>query len=255
ASQMRPRGATRNAHDHAARRGLPVGSAEADERGHEVHTIRGANAAGQALGVARGFNDAKAVAQPLYGRAGHENRAFERVRGLAAPVARNRGEQAASRRSATGARVEQQKGARAIGVLSLTRAPAALSKQCRLLVARHTMYGEAAPEHPGSRRSEQPARWTNLRKQRAGNAEKTAQLRAPAEGADIEEHRAGRVRRIGRVHRAAGQMPDQPAVHGPREQIAARCTRTDARLTKQPLELGGGEVRVHNETRELADQI
>src|SRR6185437_9187501 len=37
------------------------------------------------------------------------------------------------------------------------------------------------------------------------------------------------------------------------EQIAARCTRTDARLTKQPLELGGGEVRVHHETRELAD--
>ena len=67
---------------------------------------------------------------------------------------------------------------------------------------------------------------------------------APREMPDVVEHRARRVRGIGRVHLAAGEIPDEPGVDGARGERAALGHARDMLVRQQPLELGRGEVRI-----------
>ena len=67
----------------AARVGIPVWRAEADERGHQIHAAGIADAGRERLlaGVA---DQLQAITQPLHGGAGDEDAALERVGGLPA---------------------------------------------------------------------------------------------------------------------------------------------------------------------------
>ena len=51
------------------------------------------------------------------------------------------------------------------------------------------------------------------------NAEQVAELLGPVTGAEVVEHGPAGVRRLGGVHLAAGQVPQQPRVDGPERQV------------------------------------
>ncbi len=71
--------------------------------------------------------------------------------------------------------------------------------------------------------------------------------------ADVVEQRAAGVRRLGGVHRAAGEVPEQPGVDGAEGQVGVGLARRPS--AEQPLELGGREVRVEHEAGAVADQV
>jgi hypothetical protein len=65
---------------------------------------------------------------------------------------------------------------------------------------------------------------------------------------DVEEQRARRVARIGRMHRPAREVPNEPAVDGAEGKLAALGAFTQPRaVVEQPRELRPGEVRVEQQ--------
>ena len=62
---------------------VPVRGAEAGQRGHEDHAVGVVDGRGDRRGLGGGADDLQPVAQPLHGRAGHEDRALEGVGQLA----------------------------------------------------------------------------------------------------------------------------------------------------------------------------
>ena len=76
-------GVAGEAEQRAAHAGIPVGRAEADEGRHQIDALHGIGFVGERAGLGRLLDDAEAVAQPLHGGAGDEDRAFERVGALA----------------------------------------------------------------------------------------------------------------------------------------------------------------------------
>ena len=65
--------------DRAAGVGAPVRREQAGERGHEVDAAVVLDLPGERLALGRAGDDAELVAQPLHGRAGHRDRALQRV--------------------------------------------------------------------------------------------------------------------------------------------------------------------------------
>ncbi len=64
-------------------------------------------------------------------------------------------------------------------------------------------------------------------------------------GVDVEQHGARGVAVVGGVHRAAGEVPDQPAVDGTEGQLAALgLLAHTGHVVQDPGQLGGGEVGV-----------
>ena len=65
---------------------------------------------------------------------------------------------------------------------------------------------------------------------------------------DVEEQRAARVRRVGDVHSAAGQVPDEPGVDRAERELAALGALARAgHVVEQPLELRAREIGVDDE--------
>ena len=58
---------------------------------------------------------------------------------------------------------------------------------------------------------------------------------------------------IGRVHGAAGEIPDQPAVDGAGGERAIVGEAPDLVVREQPLQLGGGEIRIGEQPRSFGD--
>ena len=154
-----------------------------------------------------------------------------------------------------GAGVHEEEGAGAVGVLPLPGVPASLAEERGLLVA-----GDAADrdlpgesEELAARRAEIAGGGADLGEERARDAEELAQLAAPRARADVEEHRARRVAVVGGVHAAAGEAPDEPAVHGAEGELAARGALGERRLREEPLELRRREVGIDDEPRARGD--
>ena len=83
----------------------------------------------------------------------------------------------------------------------------------------------------------------------AGIAEELQQVRVPLALHDVEEQRARRVGHVGHVLLAAGQVPDQPAIHGAKGKLAALGPRPRAlHVVENPLDLGRGEIWIDHET-------
>ena len=75
------------AHDGAAGVLVPVGRAEAGEGRHDIAAVGVLHLLSHILGVAGLFQQAQLIAEPLDGRTGHENRAFQRIIHLAVGAA------------------------------------------------------------------------------------------------------------------------------------------------------------------------
>ena len=100
--QVRAAAAAGEADDRAARVGVPVRRAEPGQRGDEVDAVVAVQRGRQRLGLRRPPRSMpEPVAQPLHRGAGDEDRGLQRVGGLLAEPAGDRGQQA--RRPAAGA--------------------------------------------------------------------------------------------------------------------------------------------------------
>ena len=88
----------------------------------------------------------------------------------------------------------------------------------------------------------------------AGDVERVQQAIVPIERVDIIDHCARGVCIIGYMRRAAGQFPDQPAIHRTEQDFApARANARARRLIQNPFDLGPGKVSVRDQARRLPD--
>ena len=69
---------------------------------------------------------------------------------------------------------------------------------------------------------------------------------------DVVEQRPARVGRVGGVHRAAGEVPQHPAVDGAEGKVVVGF---DAAFGQQPVEFGAREVRVEHQAGGAPDQV
>jgi hypothetical protein len=112
-----------------------VRRAEADEGRHHEHAAAIRHAGRQLLPLRPTADDAQPVAQPLHGRAAHEDAAFEQVVGRAIDAPAHRGQQAVVRGHRMAAQMHQHEAARAVGILDHARLMAGLAEGRGLLVA------------------------------------------------------------------------------------------------------------------------
>ena len=72
----------------------------------------------------------------------------------------------------------------------------------------------------------------------------------------IKKHRTGCIRIIGRMHRTAGQVPDQPGIHGTEAELTLTCSLPRALyMIEYPSDLTSREIRIGNQTRFAAYHI
>ena len=81
--------------------------------------------------------------------------------------------------------------------------------------------GTGAPNRPGRGGAERRAAVPDLGQDRPRNAQEPQQLVVPVLAVDVEEHGARGVARVGGVHRAAGEPPQQERIDGAERQLAA----------------------------------
>ncbi len=120
--------------------GIPVRRSQAGQRGHEVHPVVALQRRRERFGVGGDVDHPEPVAQPLDGRAGHEDRRLGRVGEPLADPPGDGGEQAVGGLGAAGSGVLQHERTRPVGVLAQPGIDAGLAEQRGLLVtgdARH----------------------------------------------------------------------------------------------------------------------
>ena len=248
--------ATRQTGDGAAGVGLPVRGTQAGEGGHHHHAAAVGHAFGQLLHLAAVLDGTQAVAQPLHHRAAHEHAAFQRKLGLGASLCGRGGQQTVGRGLELAAGVHQHEAAGAIGVLGHAGREAGLAEEGALLVAGHAADGNLAAQDVGGRVAEVGCGGQHLGQQAAGNAQRGQQIGVPLVGVDVEQHGAAGVADIGHMAPAAGELPDQPAVHGAEGQVAGIGRGAGAgHVVQQPLQLAAGEVGVDQQTGLLLDGV
>src|SRR6185295_5072442 len=85
-------------------------------------------------------------------------------------------------------------------------------------------------------------------------AEGAEKARVPTVAADVVEERAARVRCVGGVDLAGGELPEEPGIHRAEGQRPAGGARASAlHVSKEPLELGGREIRIEPEPGDAGD--
>lgn len=236
------------AHDGAAGVLVPVGRAEAGEGRHDVTAVGVLDLLGHILGVAGLFQQAQLIAEPLDGRTGHENRAFQRIIHLAVGAAGDGGDKAVPGcdRRLTG--VHEQKAAGSEGVFRLAGGKAGLAEEGRLLVACRTgNFYLAAEVHRVSVLIKAAGRH-RLREHTFRDVQLLQDLVVPFQRVDVEHHGAAGVGIVGDVQFSAGQLPDEPGLHGAEEQFSPLGPFAGAGdMIQYPLELSGRKIGVDDE--------
>ena len=241
-----------------ARVGVPVRGAEPGEGRHEHHAVGGVHGGGDRLALGGRPDDLQPVAQPLDGRAGHEDRTLERVGQLAVRGApRRRGQQAGVRALERRAGVGEDERTRAVGALGVAGVEAGLPEERRLLVA-----GEARDRQlePGERRRVGGRDLAPVGDQVgqgvAGYAEEAAQLVGPVAGRQVHQQGPRGVGDVGDVPGAAGHPGDEVGVDGADGVAPGLDERPRVRLVLgEPGQLGAGEVGVEPQPGQLGDPL
>ena len=251
---MLPLGAPGDAHDAAPRPHIPVGCAQTGEGGHKVNAAVVGYLLGVILRIPALAEQPQLIPQPLDDRTAHKDRAFQRVLHGALGRGGQRRDKAVFALKGFFAGVHQQKAAGAIGILGFARRKAGLPEQSSLLVAGHARNGHLhALDLCGA---VDLAGRANLRQHGTRDVQSLEQRVIPVQPMDIVEHGAGGVGAVGGMDRAAGQLPEQPAVHGAEEDLPLLCPLLCARhLIEDPADLGGGEVRIRQQAGGLPDVV
>ncbi len=153
-------------------------------------------------------------------------------------------------------RVHEQEATRAIGVLRISRIPAALPEERRLLVARNPTDGNAL-HHAWIRRDAiLRCRRAHIGHHGCRDAEQVKEPRIPAAVVYVVEHRAAGVRHIGGMHGTIGELPDEPAIHRAECEPPLLCHLARASdLIQDPPDLAGREIRIGHEARLILDGL
>src|SRR5439155_8693799 len=249
--------------DRPPRVGPPVRCEQPRERRHEVHAAAVVDLPGQGLALRRAADDAELVAQPLYGRAGDGDGAFQRVHGgLVAEAVADRGEQAAGRADQPGTGVEEHEVAGAVGVLGLAGGEADLPDGGGLLVAEVTGERYRAAERPAAQCravTVRVRRRADRRQHGARDVEEGQQLVVPVQGFQVHQHGAAGVGDVGDVLAAvdaAGEVPQQPGVGVAEDRLTAFGVGAyPVDVLQDPLDLPGREVRRRRQPGPAADHL
>ena len=146
--------------------------------------------------------------------------------------------------------IHEQEAAGAVRVLRAARREAALPEEGRLLVARDAADRDARGDAAERGAAEVAGRRTDVGQHGRRNAEQLEQRFVPPSLMDVVEHRAGRVRPIGRVDRTAGQIPDKPGIDRAERQIAGlRGLPRAGRAVEDPFDLARREIGVGHKPR------
>ena len=212
---------------------------ETGEGRNQVDAAGGGALRGQRFEFGCIIDDPEAVAEPLHRCAGGKHRSFQGIRRLRAfrgvKQPGDGREQAVHRLRQRAPDIHEHERARAVGVLGIAGLEGGLPEQRGLLITCHAGHGysrAARRARPGH--AEGAARRANLGQGLHRHTEQLAQLAAPIQRADVEQHRPRGVRGVGGVHRTAGQVPDDPAVDRADRQIRSGLYVT---VAQQPLEL------------------
>ena len=231
----------RESGDHAPGVCAPVRCEQAAECGDEVHIAVVVDGSGKALDLGGGPNQTKVVTQPLHGRAGHSNRAFERVlrRVGACPVGDGR-KQPPVRRHGIRPGVEKHEAAGAVGVLGVSGGEATLTEQRRLLITENAGHRYAG-ERSGLDAVDTTDRRHDFGQRAARNAESGKKVFFPVQRNQVHQHRPARVGDIGDM--APRQLPDQPRINRAKpETLPFRRLGNLDGVVEQPAHLGTGEI-------------
>ena len=195
------------------------------------------------------------VAQPLDGRPGDEHGAFEGVSGSPGRAAGDRRDQPVLRPDDLAAGVEQDEGARAVGVLDRARPESGLAEERGLLVPGDAHDGDARretaqPDGPPELARGRP----DLGQHGGGDAEEPEQVLVPGELADVVEHGPRGVGRIGGVALPAGELPEDPGIRRAEGQAAPLRPLPEAAPVEEPLGLGRREIGVDRQPRLFPDE-
>ena len=240
-------GAAGQADHGAASIRIPVGGAQTDEGRHQVDAVGVANLGGEVVGVTGIVDDFQLVTQPLDGGATHEYRTFQRVIHFPFRADGDRGQQAVAGADRLGAGVHQQEATGAIGVLGHAFLEAELAEQGRLLVTGDAGDGDAGAAATGGVAIDLGGGF-DLWQHGGGDAQLVQHPLVPLQIADVVEHGARGVGRVGDVHFAVGHLPHQPGVYGAEQQLAVhRLLAGPFHVVQDPLHLGAGEVGVQHQ--------
>ncbi len=78
----------------------------------------------------------------------------------------------------------------------------------------------------------------------------------PFERFDVIEHGAGSIGIICYMDRPAGQLPDQPAIHRPEQNLPPACALPrPLDMVKNPFDLGSGKIGIGDQACGLPDRF
>ena len=233
---VRTSGATGDTENGAARIRVPPGAAEPDECWDEHDSAGIGHAFCERTNFTRGINDVEAVAQPLHGSPGHKDCTLECIdRWLRIELPCHRGEHALGRRRTRRADIQQHETAGAIGVLGAARCETRLAKERRLLIAGNATHGHTSGNRAvGNRRTDATARGANLGQLVFVDAEQRARVIAPAQRANIEQHRARCIGHVGREGSTTRESVHEKCIDRGERKVLVAC---NFGVAQQPLDL------------------
>ena len=158
-------GGTGEAEDRAARFGLPVRGTQAGQGRDKDHLVGRIRRERKRVDLGGRTDRLEPVSEPLHGRAGDEDAAFQRVlRRTGCERGGERRDQAPTRRHDPAAGMGQQEGSGAVSTLHLPGGDTALTDQRRLLVAGNSRDRESVRKVVKARRFPELSRaWANFR--------------------------------------------------------------------------------------------
>ena len=199
---------------------VPIGGAHAGEGRDEVYAAVVRDRRRQGLDFGGAPDDAEAVAEPLDDGTAHEDGAFQGVIDLVADLPGDGGEEVVLREDGLLARVHQKEAAGAVGVLHAAGFGAHLAEEGGLLVAGDAADGHFMGEERGLGHAVHLGTGTDFGHHRRGDVQQFQEFGIPLQRMDVEQHRAGGVGDVGHMDLAAGELPDEPAVHGAEAELA-----------------------------------
>ena len=167
---LRP-GGSRQPENRAARFRVPVRCAETSEGRDENHVLQRIGLGRQHPRVLGALDQLQPVAEPLYGRAGDEDRTLQRVGRAAVETVGDRGQELVVRRDRLSAGVQDGEAARAVCGFHHAWLETGLPHRRRLLVAGDPTDGDRRAEQRRLGRTEIAGAVAHLRQHRSRHAE------------------------------------------------------------------------------------
>ncbi len=256
ASKFRRAGAARQAEHRAACFGIPPGGAETDEGGHEIDFLRIVCLVRKRPGFRCGADHLQPVAQPLNRRTCNEDRALQRVIGLAVQTIGDRRQQPVLGANDVLARVQKRKAACSIGGFQHAGREAGLADDGGMLISGDTQDRNFRAKQVSIGNTEVRSAIQNFRQDGFRHIENVEKFLVPDILLNVEHQRARGIGGVGHEGLAARQPPDEEGIDRAEAKLALlRPLARALHIGEQPGKLGAGKVRVEQQTGALGENL